>query len=109
MRSRSTLLLWLLLAAAPFDSVLLASDQNVAQGSSPAFASQPADNLPTPSQRLQRAEWSLVRPTPVVTLHIRRFVGFVMLVPAGTLFMLYLFRPRPYVLAGALAWAAGST
>jgi diguanylate cyclase (GGDEF)-like protein len=90
-RSTLLLLLWLLAAAAP------------------AFA-QPA---PPPgdgsaSSRLQRAEWSLVRPTPMVTLHIRKVAGYVMLVPAGTLFMLYLFRPRPYVLAGALAWAAGS-
>lgn len=83
---RSTLLaLWLLLPAASF--------------------AQPA---PEPASRLQRAEWSLVRPTPMVTLHLRRVVGYVMLVPAGTLFMLYLFRPRPYVLAGAFAWAAGS-
>ena len=44
----------------------------------------------------------------MVTLQIRRVVGYVMLVPAGTLFLLYLFRPRPYVLAGAFAWAAGS-
>ena len=44
----------------------------------------------------------------MVTLQIRRLVGYVMLVPAGTLFLLYLFRPRPYVLAGAFAWAAGS-
>jgi diguanylate cyclase (GGDEF)-like protein len=92
MRLRSTLLiLWLVLPAA-----------------SPAFATQPTDAPTTPSERLQRAEWSLVRPTPVIQLHIRRVVGFVMLVPAGTLFMLYLFRPRPYVLAGAFAWAAGS-
>ena len=90
MRLRSTLLiLWLLLPA-------------------PSAFSQPADNPTTPSERLQRAEWSMLRPTPVVQLHIRRVVGFVMLVPAGTLFMLYLFRPRPYVLAGAFAWAAGS-
>ena len=105
--SRSTLLtLWLLL---PFDSVLIASEQNVAQDrpASSAF-SQPANTSPTPSERLQRAEWSLVRPTPMITLHLRRVVGYVMLVPAGTLFMLYLFRPRPYVLAGAFAWAAGS-
>jgi diguanylate cyclase (GGDEF)-like protein len=89
-RLRSTLLiLWLLLPVAS------------------AFA-QPVSNPTTPSERLQRAEWSLVRPTPVIELHIRRVVGFVMLVPAGTLFMLYLFRPRPYVLAGAFAWAAGS-
>ena len=44
-----------------------------------------------------------MRPTPMVTLQIRRVVGYVMLVPAGTLFLLYLFRPRPYVLAGAFA------
>ena len=31
-----------------------------------------------------------------------------MLVPAGTLFLLYLFRPRAYVIAGAVAWAAAS-
>ena len=89
--SRSALLiLWLLLPAVP------------------VFA-QPSDAPPaSTSERLQRAEWSLVRPTPVITLHIRRVVGYTMLVPAGTLFMLYLFRPRPYVLAGAFAWAAGS-
>lgn len=87
---RSTLLaLWLLIPAAAF--------------------SQPAPEVTeAPRTRIERAEWSLVRPTPMVTLHIRRVVGYVMLVPAGTLFMLYLFRPRPYVLAGAFAWAAGS-
>ena len=90
--SRSTLLtLWLLLPAA-----------------SVFASSQPGTTPATPSERLQRAEWSLVRPTPMVTLQIRRVVGYVMLVPAGTLFLLYLFRPRPYVLAGAFAWAAGS-
>ncbi|HEX6164235.1 MAG TPA: hypothetical protein VFZ31_12765, partial [Vicinamibacterales bacterium] len=72
-----------------------------------AFAHQP-DNPPTPSERLRSAEWSLVRPTPMVTLHVRRMVGYAMLVPAGTLFMLYMFRPRAYVIAGATAWAAGS-
>lgn len=88
-RLRSTLLiLWLLPVA------------------SPAFA-QPASD-PTPSERLELAEFSLVRPTPFVTLQIRRVVGFGMLAAAGTLFMLYLFRPRPYVMAGAFAWAAGS-
>ena len=86
---------------------MLARDQNVAQDKASAVT-QPTDNSPTPTDRLQRAEWSLVRPTPMVTLQIRRVVGFVMLVPAGTLFLLYLFRPRPYVLAGAFAWAAGS-
>jgi len=88
-RLRSTLLiLWLLPAA-------------------PVF-SQPAPNPTTPSERLQNAEWSLVRPTPVISWHIRKVIGFAMLVPAGTLFMLYLFRPRPYVLAAACACAAGS-
>ena len=97
-RLRSTLLiLWLLLLATP------------------AFASQDsAQDMPlvsnpaTPSGGLQRAEWSLVRPTPVVSLQIRRVVGFGMLVPAATLFVLYVFRPRPYVMAGAFAWAASS-
>jgi diguanylate cyclase (GGDEF)-like protein len=82
---------WLLVAAAP----------------APAFAQAP----PAPSEqpnRLERAEWSVIRPTPMITLHVRKFVGYVMLVPAGTLFLLYLFRPRPYVIAGAFAWAAGS-
>ena len=98
-RLRSALLiLWLLLQAVPaFASFDSAQD------------TQPTGTPTTPSERLQRAEWSLVRPTPMIKLHIRRVVGFVMLVPAGTLFMLYLFRPRPYVLAGACAWAAGST
>ena len=105
-RLRSTLLiLWLLpvalLAFPSFDSASTASAQSVAQDEPPA-----AD--PTPSERLELAEFSLVRPTPIVTLQIRRVVGFGMLVAAGTLFMLYLFRPRPYVLAGAFAWAASS-
>ena len=88
-RLRSTLLiLWLLPAA-------------------PVF-SQPAPNPTTPSEQLQNAEWSLVRPMPVISLQIRKVIGFAMLVPAGTLFMLYLFRPRPYVLAAACACAAVS-
>jgi diguanylate cyclase (GGDEF)-like protein len=87
-RFRSTLLiLWLLPAA------------------SPAFAQPPSDSI-TPSERIELAEFSLVRPTPFVTLQIRRVAGFGMLAAAGTLFMLYLFRPRPYVLACAFAWAA---
>ena len=40
-------------------------------------------------------------PSPMVTLQIRKLVGLLMLAPAVTLFLLYLFRPRPYVLAGA--------
>jgi diguanylate cyclase (GGDEF)-like protein len=88
---RSTLLIsWLMLTAA---SPLLASS---------------AASQPTPESALHRAEWSLVRPTPMVTLHIRQVIGYAMLVPAGTLFLLYLFRPRPYVIAGAIAWTAGS-
>jgi len=75
---------------------------------SPAFSQPSVPTDGSPSSRLQRAEWSLVRPTPMVTLHIRKFAGYVMLVPAGTLFLAYLFRPRPYVLAGAFAWTAGS-
>jgi diguanylate cyclase (GGDEF)-like protein len=91
-RSRSTLLtLWLMFAA-----------------TSPLLASAGLASQPPAETSLHRAEWSLVRPTPIVTLHIRQVIGYVMLVPAGTLFLLYIFRPRPYVLAGALAWAAGS-
>jgi diguanylate cyclase (GGDEF)-like protein len=45
---------------------------------------------------------------PVVTLQIRPIVGLLMLVPAVTLFLLYLFRPRPYVLAWIAGWVAAS-
>jgi len=55
-----------------------------------------------------QTDWSLARPLPVVTLEIRKVVGLVLLIPAGTLFLLYLFRPRPYVLAGVAAWIAAS-
>jgi diguanylate cyclase (GGDEF)-like protein len=72
-----------------------------------AAATASQQDAPSAS-RLERAEWSLVRPTPMVTVHLRKVVGYAMLVPAGTLFLLYLFRPRPYVIAGAFAWAAGS-
>ena len=50
-----------------------------------------------------QSDWSAVRPTPMVTLQIRKLVGLLMLAPAVTLFLLYLFRPRPYVLA-RIAW-----
>lgn len=49
--------------------------------------------------------WSLVRPMPVVTLQIRKVAGSAVLFPACTLFLLYLFRPRPYVLAAVTSWA----
>ena len=55
-----------------------------------------------------QSEWSAVRPMPMVTLQIRQLVGLLMLAPAATLFLLYLFRPRPYVLAGMTSWFAGS-
>jgi diguanylate cyclase (GGDEF)-like protein len=55
-----------------------------------------------------QTDWSLARPLPVVTLEIRKVVGVALLIPAGTLFLLYLFRPRPYVLAGVAAWVAAS-
>ena len=44
----------------------------------------------------------------MVTLEIRKVVGLLMLVPAVTLFLLYVFRPRPYVIAGVTAWVAAS-
>jgi len=50
--------------------------------------------------------WSLVRPMPVVTLQIRKVAGYALLFPAATLFLLYLFRPRPYVLAAVASWAS---
>jgi diguanylate cyclase (GGDEF)-like protein len=55
-----------------------------------------------------QSDWSAVRPNPMVTLEIRKVVGLLMLVPAVTLFLLYVFRPRPYVLAGVGSWAAGA-
>jgi diguanylate cyclase (GGDEF)-like protein len=55
-----------------------------------------------------QSDWSAIRANPTVTLEIRKLVGLLMLVPAVTLFLLYVFRPRPYVLAGVTAWAAAS-
>jgi diguanylate cyclase (GGDEF)-like protein len=57
---------------------------------------------------LAQSDWTAVRPNPMVTVEIRKLVGLLMLVPAITLFLLYVFRPRPYVLAGVTAWAAAS-
>ncbi|HJU42487.1 MAG TPA: GGDEF domain-containing protein [Vicinamibacterales bacterium] len=55
-----------------------------------------------------QSDWSAVRPNPMVTLELRQLVGLLMIVPAVTLFLLYIFRPRAYVLAGAASWAAGA-
>ena len=55
-----------------------------------------------------QSDWSAIRPNPMVTLELRKVVGLLMVVPAVTLFLLYIFRPRPYVLAGVSAWVAGS-
>ena len=55
-----------------------------------------------------QTDWSAFRPNAMVTLEVRRLVGLLMLVPAITLFLLYVFRPRPYVLAGVTAWAAAT-
>ncbi len=66
------------------------------------------DFLSTVIAFADQADWALARPLPVVTLEIRKAVGLAVLVPAGTLFLLYLFRPRPYVLAGVTAWLAAS-
>ena len=63
---------------------------------------------PASSSAILDAEWSLVRPLPVVTIQVRRAAGFALLVPALTLFTVYVFRPRPYVLAWVWAWLAAS-
>ena len=55
-----------------------------------------------------QSDWAAIRPNPTMTVEIRKVVGLVMLVPAITLFLLYVFRPRPYVLAGVTAWIAAS-
>lgn len=57
---------------------------------------------------LAQSDWSAFRPNPTVTVEIRKLAGLLMLVPAVTLFLLYIFRPRPYVLAGVTAWVAAS-
>jgi diguanylate cyclase (GGDEF)-like protein len=66
------------------------------------------DPLPLLTAFVSQAEWSLARPLPVVTVEIRKAVGMAVLVPAGTLFLLYLCRRRPYVLASATSWLAAS-
>jgi diguanylate cyclase (GGDEF)-like protein len=55
-----------------------------------------------------QSEWSAVRPNPMLTVEIRKLGGMLMFVPAVTLFLLYLFRPRGYVLAGVATWVAGA-
>jgi len=52
--------------------------------------------------------WSALRPNPILAVEIRKLGGLLMFVPAVTLFLLYLFRPRPYVLAGVTSWVAGA-
>ena len=66
------------------------------------------DVLPDAIAFAGQTDWSLARPLQAVTLEIRKVVGLALLMPAGTLFLLYLFRPRPYVLAGVAAWLAAS-
>ena len=38
-----------------------------------------------------QSDWSATRPNPMVTVEIRKLVGLLMLVPALTLFLLYVF------------------
>jgi diguanylate cyclase (GGDEF)-like protein len=75
-------------------------------------AGQPSKPTPAPSDRggigFERPDWVPTRASPYITLHARRTIGGVMLVFAGTLFLLYLFRPKPYVLAWVTAWLAAS-
>jgi diguanylate cyclase (GGDEF)-like protein len=52
--------------------------------------------------------WALIRPMPLVTLEIRKVVGILLVIPAFTQLLLYLFRPRPYVFAGVATWLAAS-
>src|SRR5688572_29715454 len=66
------------------------------------------DVLPYVTAFAGQPDWSLARPLPLVTLELRKAVGLVLLIPAATLFLLYLFRPRPYVIAGVVAWLSAS-
>lgn len=76
----------------------------------PALFAQP-DSAPNGDESpaaVESSGWALIRPLPVVTLQIRKAVGYLMLVPAATLFLLYLFRPRPYILAWIVSWLAAA-
>ncbi len=73
----------------------------VAVAAAAAFA-----GVEQPATTASQSDWLLIRPTPIMTLEIRRVAGFALLVPACTLFLLYLFRPRPYVLAAVTSWLA---
>jgi len=57
---------------------------------------------------LDQSGWALIRPMPLVELEIRKVVGILLIVPAFTQLLLYLFRPRPYVFAGVATWVAAS-
>ena len=41
---------------------------------------------------LAQSAWPALRPTPIITIEIRKLIGILMLIPAATLFLLYLFR-----------------
>ena len=46
------------------------------------------------------------QPQGLSTQQIRKVAGYALLFPACTLFLLYLFRPRPHVLAAVTSWVA---
>lgn len=71
----------------------------------PGTDDRPADG---PGIGFERPGWTPTRVDPLVTLHLRRTLGYLTIVPACTLFLLYVFRPKPYVLAWVVAWTAAS-
>ena len=69
----------------------------------PDPASQPAAGS---GEVREQVDWAAIRPPQAATINVRRAVGALMLAPAVTLLILYLFHRQPYILAWVASWVA---
>lgn len=67
-------------------------------------SAQPGTPSPEWGAGVERPDWDQLAPSQVATIRTRPAAGFLALIPASLLFVLYIYRPRPYLLAWIGAW-----
>ena len=70
---------------------------------------QPATERPDSGVTFERPDWERSAPSQFATVRTRRAAALIALIPASLLFVLYVYRRRPYLLAWIAAWLMTSS
>lgn len=69
-------------------------------------AAQPTARPPSEGIGFERTDWDQTGAAQMTTVRTRSAAAFLAVIPAALLFVLYVYRPRPYLLAWVTSWVS---